>query len=38
MQTKTDATGTTEYTYDSFGNLRNVTPPTRAAIDYVSTA
>ena len=35
MQTKTDATGTTEFTYDSFGNLRNVTRPTGSAIDYV---
>ena len=35
LQTKTDASGATEYTYDSFGNLRNVTPPTGAAIDYV---
>jgi RHS repeat-associated protein len=35
LQTKTDASGTTEYTYDSFGNLRNVTPPTGRAIDYV---
>jgi RHS repeat-associated protein len=35
LLTKTDASGTTAYTYDSFGNLRNVTPPTGAAVDYV---
>ena len=35
LQTKTDASGTTEYTYDSFGNLRNVTPPAGSAVDYV---
>lgn len=36
MKTKTDATGTTTYTYDAHGNLRRVVPPTPGAtIDYV---
>ncbi|MCL2449659.1 MAG: RHS repeat-associated core domain-containing protein, partial [Polyangiaceae bacterium] len=35
LQSKTDATGTTQYTYDVFGNLLDVAPPGAAPIDYV---
>lgn len=36
LQRKTDASGTTGCTYDSFGNLRNVTPPAGSAVDYLT--
>jgi RHS repeat-associated protein len=36
LQTKTNASGTTSYTYDVFGNLLHVGPPSGSAIDYVT--
>jgi RHS repeat-associated protein len=38
LQKKIDATGTTTYSYDVFGNLRRVTLPDRNSIDYVMDA
>ncbi len=38
LQTKTDASGTTSYVYDSRGNLRGVTLPDGTVVDYVIDA
>jgi RHS repeat-associated protein len=38
LQTKTDTSGTTTYTYDVFGNLRSVSLPDGRAIEYVIDA
>jgi RHS repeat-associated protein len=35
LRTKSDASGTTTYDYDTLGNLRHVTLPNGTAIDYV---
>jgi RHS repeat-associated protein len=38
LQSKTDASGTTQYTYDALGNLRSVVLPNATRIDYVIDA